>query len=110
MALHLAASSRNSTVAVAVPLVMFFLVAAAAAAASSSSSPLPPLPASSEYRPNDVDVFATCFKAESCWDTGCKIRCRDLGWNPACSRCKTFSRDVGQYCCCGYPDYKPPSS
>ncbi|KAF0894584.1 hypothetical protein E2562_001884 [Oryza meyeriana var. granulata] len=79
MALQLAAHSRKSAVvAVAVPLLMFLLAAVATSAVSS-------------HQPNGAaEEFGTCFFARSCVDTGCAIRCRDLGWNPDGSHCKTY--------------------
>uniref|UniRef100_A0A0D9XPV2 Knottin scorpion toxin-like domain-containing protein n=1 Tax=Leersia perrieri TaxID=77586 RepID=A0A0D9XPV2_9ORYZ len=89
MALRLAARSTKSLLAVAaVPLLLMCLLAAAAVAASSPDQP-----------PNGGDVYSTCFEVGGCNNTGCAVRCRDLGHNPAGSTCRL--KDTVLYCCCG---------
>ncbi|BAT12980.1 Os11g0185400 [Oryza sativa Japonica Group] len=100
MALQLATRSRKSlaiAVAAAVPLLMcLFLVAAAAAAASSETA----VASSPQYQPSYGNTYSTCFEVSACDDTGCAIRCRDMGHNPAGSACWT-SNVATIFCCCG---------
>uniref|UniRef100_A0A0D3HJ12 Knottin scorpion toxin-like domain-containing protein n=1 Tax=Oryza barthii TaxID=65489 RepID=A0A0D3HJ12_9ORYZ len=107
MALQLATRSRKSlaiAVAAAVPLLMcLFLVPAAAAAASSETA----VASSPQYQPSYGNTYSTCFEVGGCNNTGCAIRCRDLGHNPAGSACRT--RDTAIYCCCGVGRDTPPS-
>lgn len=101
MALQLATRSSKSltllvvvAAVIAVPLVlMCLLVAVAAASASAAAS-------SGEYRPSYGDTYATCIPVAACDDTGCAIRCRDMGHNPAGSACWT-SNVATIFCCCG---------
>uniref|UniRef100_A0A0E0F349 Knottin scorpion toxin-like domain-containing protein n=1 Tax=Oryza meridionalis TaxID=40149 RepID=A0A0E0F349_9ORYZ len=90
-------SSKSLAVAVAVPLLMcLFLVAAAAVAASSETA----VASSPQYQPNYGNTYSTCFEVGGCDDTGCAIRCRNLGHNPAGSAC--WTSNVGTiFCCCG---------
>ncbi|EAZ17683.1 hypothetical protein OsJ_33225 [Oryza sativa Japonica Group] len=101
MELKHAAHTRKSSVSTALPLLLMFLLLATAAASASAS------PSAISHQPNDLEDFATCFRASSCYDTGCAIRCRDLGLNPAGSRCKVLP-GIGQCCCCGR--LPPPAS
>uniref|UniRef100_A0A0E0MD93 Uncharacterized protein n=1 Tax=Oryza punctata TaxID=4537 RepID=A0A0E0MD93_ORYPU len=89
-------SSKPSPVA-AVPLLMCLLVATAVAASSSAAS----------LERSDADAYSMCFEAGGCSNTGCAIRCRDMGHNPAGSACRT--KDTTLYCCCGVGQDTPPS-
>ncbi|EAY80209.1 hypothetical protein OsI_35386 [Oryza sativa Indica Group] len=97
--LQLAArSSKSLAVAAGVPLLMcLFLVAVAGVAASSDQTAVASSP---QYQPSYGNTYSTCFQVGGCDDTGCAIRCRDLGHNPAGSACWT-SNVATIFCCCG---------
>uniref|UniRef100_I1QYB2 Uncharacterized protein n=1 Tax=Oryza glaberrima TaxID=4538 RepID=I1QYB2_ORYGL len=108
--LQLAMHSRKkpspvAAAAAAVPLLLMCLLFAATAMAASAAAAA--AAAASFVEPSDADTYSTCFEVGGCNNTGCAIRCRDLGHNPAGSACRT--RDTAIYCCCGVGRDTPPS-
>uniref|UniRef100_A0A0E0BG57 Knottin scorpion toxin-like domain-containing protein n=1 Tax=Oryza glumipatula TaxID=40148 RepID=A0A0E0BG57_9ORYZ len=104
LAMHSRKKPSPVAAAAAVPLLLMCLLFAATAMAASSSAAAA---AASFVEPSDADTYSTCFEVGGCNNTGCAIRCRDLGHNPAGSACRT--RDTAIYCCCGVGRDTPPS-